>query len=111
EYIVEPYEDPANKNTPPKLKFEPNGQIFTGPPNGIAASYTATVAVPLTLTTWVTDEGPKINVPEPTPPGRGRGRGANAAANPFAVPPLVLAWSMFRGPGAVKFDNARPSIE
>ena len=32
DYIVEPLEDAANKNTPPKFKFEPNGPIFTGPP-------------------------------------------------------------------------------
>ena len=32
DYIVEPFEDAANKNTPPKIKFQPNGDIFTGPP-------------------------------------------------------------------------------
>src|SRR5215831_7524625 len=36
EYIVEPYEDPANKNTPPTIKFAPDGQGFQGPPSGIA---------------------------------------------------------------------------
>ena len=40
-----------------------------------AATYSATVSEPLTLTTWATDEGPKINIPE----GRGRGRGRGAA--------------------------------
>ena len=33
DYIVEPFEDAANKNTPPKLKFEPNGKVFAGPPS------------------------------------------------------------------------------
>jgi len=80
DYIVEPYEDAANKNTPPKIKFEPSGPVFTGPPIGIAAKYAATVGTPLELTTWVTDEGPKINVPETPPGGRGRGRGRGAAA-------------------------------
>src|SRR6201984_2698018 len=42
EYIVEPFEDAANKNTPPVLKFDPAGKTFTGPPNGLAATYTAT---------------------------------------------------------------------
>jgi hypothetical protein len=80
EYIVEPFEDAANKNTPPVLKFDPAGKTFTGPPNGIAATYTATVGTPLPLTVWATDEPAKINVPER---GRGgRGRGTPAAGVP-----------------------------
>src|SRR5581483_6012122 len=71
DYIVEPFEDAASKNTPPKIKFAENGPIFTGPPTVNAETLTATTGAPLTLTTWVTDEGPKINVPEN--PGRGRG--------------------------------------
>src|SRR5499427_3117479 len=43
DYIVEPYEDAANKNTPPVIKFEPSGATFTGPPIGIAMKYSATV--------------------------------------------------------------------
>jgi hypothetical protein len=139
DYIVEPYEDAANKNTPPKIKFDPSGEVFTGPPNGIAATHNATVDVPLELTAWVTDEGPKINIPENTGRGRGRGRGAAAGgrgdaaaepdaagrgargrgaadgrgANPEFTPPprLALTWSKFRGPGDVKFDAAKPTID
>ena len=130
DYIVEPYEDAANKNTPPKLKFDPNGTIFTGPPIGIAAKYNATVGTPLPLSVWATDEGPKINVPETPPGGRGRGRGrgrgtADAAApgadaataargrgaGGFFNPPLAVTWSWMRGPAAPKFENAKPSID
>ena len=71
DYIVEPFEDAANKNTPPKFKFQPNGPIFTGPSSTIAETFTGTVGVPVPITLWISDEGPKINVPE----GRGRGRG------------------------------------
>jgi hypothetical protein len=150
DYIVEPLEDPANKNTPPVIKFEPDGPSFTGPPVGIAATYSTTLPAPLTLTAWATDEGPKINIPEP-PSGRGRGRGRGtaaaadapdaadappaagvpaaagargAAAAPGAPgaaagrgrgfaprPPLALVWSVFRGPGVVKFDAADPPID
>ena len=124
DYVVEPFEDAANKNTPPKLKFRDGGQLFTGAPVGIAEKYTATVGEPLTLTVWATDEGAKINVPE----GRGRGRGAaargpapgagDAAAGRGATPepaftpppPIALTWTMFRGPGAVKFENQKPKI-
>jgi hypothetical protein len=127
DYIVEPFEDAANKNTPPKLKFEPNGQVFTGPPSTIAAKYTATVGVAAPLTVWISDEGPKINVPETTGRGRGRGarggepaagaadgRGAARGAAPEGFtppPPMALTWTKFRGPGDVKFDNNKPSID
>jgi hypothetical protein len=123
DYVVEPYGDAANKNTPPKLKFRADGPLFDGAPIGIAENYTATVGAPLTLTVWATDEGPKINVPE----GRGRGRGAagrGAAAGapgaPAGVagappeftppPPIAVTWTMFRGPGAVKFENPKPKV-
>ena len=137
DYVVEPFEDAANKNTPPKLKFHDGGSLFTGAPVGIAEKYTATVGAPLTLTVWATDEGAKINVPE----GRGRGRGAAArGATPGAgdaaaggrgdaaaqgrggagrgapevaftpPPPIAITWTMFRGPGEVKFENQKPKV-
>jgi len=112
EWVVEPFEDPANKNTPPVVKFSEDGAGFSGPPVGIAATYTATVGVPLSLSVWTTDEGPKINVPEPPPNrGRGRGRGDGAAAgNP--PPPITVSWSVMRGPSAsVKFDDAKPKVD
>ena len=135
DYIVEPFEDAANKNTPPKFKFEANGPVFTGPPSTIAAKFTGTVGVPVPLTVWISDEGPKINVPEPS--SRGRGRGARGAAAPGAEPaagaagaaagrgaargaapegftpppPISLTWTKFRGPGDVKFDNNKPPID
>ena len=133
DYIVEPYEDAANKNTPPKLKFDPNGPTVTGAPIGVAAKYTATVGQPLTLTVWATDEGPKINVPETPAGGRGRGRarGTDAAAGDtptgrgaagdaapgrgrgagFFNPPLAVTWSWMRGPATPKFDNVKPAID
>ena len=110
EWIIEPFEDAANKNTPPVLRLQPNGPAFTGPPSGIAAAYSTSLPEPVTLTTWITDEGPKINVPEPPAPGRGRGR--NSAGAPVPPPPsLSITWSKFRGPGTVVFENAKPPID
>ena len=131
DYVVEPFEDAANKNTPPKVKFKENGDTFTGAPKGIAETYAAMVGAPLAISVWATDEGPKINVPEPRGGGRGRGRGGDAAAGGGRgaaggragaagaaipaefqpAPPLALTWSKFRGPGDVKFDNVKPSID
>ena len=107
DWIVEPFEDPANKNTPPMIRFEPGGSVFTGPPVAIAASYTATVGTPLPLIAYATDEGPKINVPDAPPPRRGRG----AAGAPPAPPRLVLSWSAFRGPAGVTFDPVKPAVD
>jgi hypothetical protein len=128
DYVVEPFEDAANKNTPPKIMFQPGGPTFTGPPTDIAATYTTAVGTPLALTTWVTDEGPKINVPETTGRGRGRGRGrgtgdAGAAGATGATgatsgrgarggdlaalglpegftppPPIAVKWAVYRQP-------------
>ena len=102
EYIVEPFEDAANKNTPPVLKFDPDGKTFTGPPNTTAASYTATVGTPLAMTIWATDEGAKINVPERGRGAAGRGRGAAAgaaAADPDAANPPPAGAPGARGAG------------
>jgi hypothetical protein len=141
-WVVEPFEDPASKNTPPVIKFDPAGPAFTGPPSGIAATLTTSQGVPLGLTAWVTDEPAKLNVanalllapgePLPALPGAaagpaaaagadgasrsagaappGRGRGAGAGAGP-RLPPVSVAWSVFRGPGPVAFDNARPAVD
>ncbi|HEY7292234.1 MAG TPA: hypothetical protein VH583_20525 [Vicinamibacterales bacterium] len=117
EWIVEPFEDPASKNTPPVLKFAQDGLGFAGPPQGIATTYNATVGTPLPLNVWATDEGPKVNVPDAPTRGRGRGRGGDAAAAAAAAagfvppPPLVVTWSMMRGPANVKFDKAKPTID
>jgi len=127
DYVVEPFEDAASKNTPPKIMFQPGGPAFTGPPTDTVASYTIAVNTPLALMTWVTDEGPKINVPETTGRGRGRGRGrgtgdAGAAGASGATgatggrgprgdlaalglpegftppPPIAVKWAVYRQP-------------
>ena len=101
DWVIEPFLDAASKNTPPVLKFQPDGMTFTGPPVSIAASYTARAGEPLTLTSWASDEGAKLNVET----GTGRGRGAGGFS------PLVESWSKFRGPGDVKFAQARPTLD
>jgi len=142
DYVVEPFEDAANKNTPPTLRFkESGGETAAGAPKGIAEKYTATAGTPLAITVWASDEGPKINIPEGRGRGRGRGRGGDAArggtgdaaagrgdaagrggrgggrgdaATPpefVPPPPLALTWSKYRGPGDVKFDNAKPKLD
>jgi hypothetical protein len=107
-YQVEPYEEKGMGNTPPMLRFEPNGPIQTGPPNGIAASLTTTLPDPLPLTVWVTDKPAKFTANVTRPPAGGGGGGARGRA---ARPDLALTWTLHRGPADVKFDKAKPAID
>ncbi|MBI3263886.1 MAG: hypothetical protein HYZ58_12155, partial [Acidobacteria bacterium] len=110
DWVVEPYEDAASKNTPPVLRFQPSGTTFTGPPAGLAATYSTTLSTPLALTTWLADEGPSVNVPETPPPGQTRRR--DSSGFPIqSPPPLSITWTKYRGPGTVTFENPRPPID
>jgi hypothetical protein len=104
DWVLEPFEDVASKNTPPIVRFQPAGPAFSGPPSGVAATFTTTLPNPLPLTAWVTDEPPKLNVANAllTVPA--------AAPGPPRVPPVNVTWSLFRGPAPVMFDNARPPV-
>lgn len=86
-WVVEPFKDAGNGNTPPVVKFDADGPAFTGPPHGIARTLTTKLSVPLSLTLWVSDDRPM------------RGRGG---ASP-------LSWTKFRGPGNVTFEKERPA--
>ena len=92
-YEVEPYKDAAQGNTPPVLKFDPHGKSFQGPPRGFAATLAATVAEPLALTLWATDDAV-------VDPDRKAGES-----------PVTISWSQFRGPGRVAFSEPKPKID
>ena len=125
EWVVEPFEDRASKNTPPVIRFESAGPGFVGPPVGTAATLATAQSDSLPLNAWITDEPAKLNVgnalliapgdaPAAPPPGStevssaARGRGALGAARPNQV---TAGWSLFRGPGNVTFDNAKPAVD
>ena len=93
QYEVAPFKDAANGNTPPVLRFQEGGTEFTGPPRGLAASMTASVGQPMTINLWARDQGPAA--------AEGRGRGG---------PGVTVALAKHRGPGGVKFENARPAV-
>jgi hypothetical protein len=123
EWVVEPFEDPASKNTPPVIKFDPAGPGFAGPPVGIAATFATSQSDGLPLTAWITDEPAKLNVgnalliapgDSPAAPPAGaevppaRGRGAAGAARPNQI---TASWSLLRGVGPVTFDNPKPAVD
>lgn len=91
EYLIEPFRAAAGTspgNTPPVLRFEPEGAGAEGPA-GTVSERTATVGTPLVLEVWVADDG------------LGSGRDE---------PELTVAWRPFRGPGAVTFGEGGPSL-
>jgi hypothetical protein len=99
DYVVSPFSDVAVKNTPPVIRFEPSGPTMQGPIASTAKTIvrTATVAEPLSLPLWATDDAKYSsgnNAPQRNPP-----------------PAVSLTWSKFRGPGSVTFDKAKPEFE
>jgi hypothetical protein len=95
-WVIEPFEDAASKNRPPALRFERAGRPFLGPPVGVAAELTALAGEPLLLSLYASDVKPAIKPGTRTRPSRER---------------LDVAWTKFRGPGAVVFANHKPPVE
>jgi len=89
---VEPFKE-ASGNTPPFIGFSEGGPFVQGPA-GQSKSVTTILPEPADLTVWVADDATS-----PT-----------AGPRPKTVP-VFVAWSKFRGPGEVKFENARPTVE
>jgi hypothetical protein len=96
DYEIEPFREAAVGNTPPVLAFEERGPSVQGPLAMIAERAT-TVARPLTLTAWVSDDA-KFTSSSGLPP-----RALDT--------PVTITWTKYRGPGAVKFDSERPKVE
>lgn len=94
---VSPFKDPAMGNTPPTIKFSPAGPVLTGPPRGIAASYTGGVGQPIDWEFWVADVGNTVSEAAPPPFARGG-------------PGIAVSLHKFRGPGEIKFTRERPEL-
>jgi hypothetical protein len=93
QWEISPFKDLAMGNTPPALKFTPDGQAVTGPPRGIAATYSATTTAPATIELWAADKG---NTEGAAPAGRGSS--------------INLSLHKFRGPGTITFGSDRPRM-
>lgn len=99
DYVMSPFTEIAVGNTPPVLRFEPNGKGIQGPLANLAnaPAMTASVSAPLTLDAWAADDMKYTN-----------GTSAPLSGN---RPAVTMRWSKYRGPGAVTFDKARPTLE
>jgi hypothetical protein len=99
DYVISPFSEIAVNNTPPVIRFEEKGPAIQGPMATLlsAPARTASLAAPLALTLWVTDDM----------------KYTTGTSAPLATPrpAVTLTWSKYRGPGAVTFDKSKPNVE
>jgi hypothetical protein len=92
DWEVSPFLD-GSGNAPPFIGLSENGPFVNGPA-GQSVAMSAVVGTPLALNAWVADDAHTI-------PGMTRPRTA----------PVSVGWTLFRGPGTVKFSAERPAVE
>src|SRR5262249_48560978 len=58
DYVMSPFAEIAVGNTPPVIKFDPNGKTFQGPAASLATApvKTASVSTPMPLDIWLSDD-------------------------------------------------------
>ena len=99
DYVMSPFTEISVRNTPPTIRFEPNGKAFQGPLASLATApaRTASVSAPFPLTLWAADDMKYTS--------------GTSAPMTTPRPPVTVRWSKYRGPGAVTFDKPRPEVE
>jgi hypothetical protein len=96
DYEISPFREEAVGNTPPVLSFEEMGPTVQGP-LGLTISRTTTVADPLSLTVFVSDDEKWTTLSGAKPRNLGT--------------PVTVRWVKYRGTGAVTFAPERPPVE
>jgi hypothetical protein len=99
DYVMSPFSEVAVGNTPPSIRFDPDGKTTQGPLATLASAASRSVAMSqsLPLEVWATDDM-KYTSGTSAPLSKPR-------------PAVTLRWSKYRGPGIVTFEHARPSVE
>jgi hypothetical protein len=99
DYVMSPFTEIAVGNTPPVLRFEPNGTPYQGPLATLATApaKTASVSTPLPLDLWFADDMKFTS-------------GTSAPVSTTRQP-VTTSLSKYRGPGTVTFDKAKPPVE
>ena len=88
---IDALKEVTNGNTPPVLRFARDGEPGQGPV-GVSTRITAALSQPAELSVWTRDDG------------LSRSQGS------IRTPPGV-AWSKYRGPGAVTFSEVEPPLD
>ena len=94
DWLLDAKLNPASGNTPPKLKFDPEGATGTGPDGITVGPVNAKVGVPHTLKVWATDDEV--------------GSGSLFRRQEH---PILLAWFKHTGPGSVEFEPQEPLVD
>jgi len=81
-------------NTPPVLKFDPDGPEAQGPLGSFAAPRTASVGTPLELSIWAADDG----------------RGGSSIIGASQNVTVALEWIEHQGPGEVTFASPTAKV-
>jgi hypothetical protein len=96
DYEISPFHEEAVGNTPPLVSFEESGPTVQGP-LGLTISRSTTLANPLSLTVFVSDDEKWTTLSGARPRTMGT--------------PVTMHWSKYRGTGEVTFDKDRPPVE
>ena len=96
DYEISPLREEAVGNTPPLVSFEENGNTVQGP-IGLTISKSTTVANPLELTVYVSDDEKWTTLSGVRPRTLGT--------------PVAIRWTKYRGAGDVTFSPERPPVE
>jgi hypothetical protein len=105
-YLVSPLYETGGAhpgNTPPVVKFDAQGPSAQGP-YGVTVTREATVARPLVLDVWATDDGLPPVAPGAKVP-------ASVASLHLGAWGLALNWQGYRGTGPVRFSDRMPKVE
>ena len=86
-YMVTPFKEAGMSNSPPRLKFSEGGPAVAGPPVGIAAEFAGTVGAAIPIAVAIEDD--------------------KGIAKTRSTTVGTVSFHKYRGPGSVKFDNAR----
>lgn len=95
EYNIDPFEEAAVHNTPPKIGFSENGKTAQGP-LATAFTRTASVGTPFELPVRASDDDKYTS-------------GSNAPRAKLGDP-IRLTWAKYRGPGNVTFAKSHPKF-
>ena len=94
-------------NTPPILKFAPDGASVQGPA-GLTTTISAQAQKPVPLDVWVADDG--------LPPRPDRSKVIRSLQRSYrqgdaSEESMTVSWSQYRGSGTVSFQSVTPVVE
>jgi hypothetical protein len=123
-YWIDFFKHAANGNTPPIIRFAPDGPMLSGPPLGVAHTLSAAVGQPVPLRVWASDAPATVvdsalelaairaqadRQPDPVAVVGGTliGGAARGGGGSTEPPDIVVNWRKHRAPGEVTLTRDR----